>query len=91
MAREDAVAMLERAALQGHARAQYAMSLCAANGVGVVRNQALAYAWLSLAAAQGLNKASYKMSVMEEHLTPRILAQGRRELSVLKEQIQPRR
>jgi len=54
---------------------------------GVIRNQAKAYAWLALAAAQGLSRAVSKKEMMENHLTPRILLEGRKVLNSIREQL----
>jgi TPR repeat protein len=55
--------------------------------VGVSRNEAKAYAWLALAAAQGLSRAVAKKAMMENHLTPRILLEGRKALDAIREQL----
>ena len=81
--------MLERAARQGHSRAQYGVGICYANGVGTERDLPKAYAWLALAAERGLPKALHRLGLMDEHLDQKLIHKGRRALAALRTSIQP--
>ena len=80
----EAITWLERAALQDHLRAQYALGMCHAKGVGLEPDLAQAYAWLSLAAEREFPKALYKLSLLEAEMTPALLQDGRRRVSALR-------
>jgi TPR repeat protein len=61
--------------------------MCHAKGVGVERDLAQAYAWLSLAAERDFPKALYSLSLLEAEMAPANLQDGRRRLTALRRTI----
>lgn len=66
----EAAKWFRKPADQGHAGAQFYLGLMYRDGQGVARNYALAYMWLSLAAAQNYEKARETLDDLEKKVTP---------------------
>ena len=78
---EQAISYYKYAASQGHTPSQYALGTLYANGgEGVQRNILTAYAWLSLAATEGLPVAIQAQRQLEESMTLSELDKARREI-----------
>jgi len=67
--RREAMPYVRRAAERGDARAQYVYGTALFNGDEVPRDNALAWAYMSRAAAQGLPYARTQLAQMEPHVT----------------------
>ncbi len=67
--RQEAVGYWLAAARQGHALAQYRLALLYWNGEAVARDLVRGYAWMSLAAAQGLDDAGTARTTMARYLS----------------------
>ena len=85
----EAITWLDKAACQGHVRAQYGLAMCFAKGVGVERDLVRAWLWLSLAAEQDFPKAKYKLPLVEAELEPRLLQDARRQLQLQRRGVKP--
>jgi TPR repeat protein len=67
-----------RAAEQGVAAAQHNLAELYANGEGVPKNDAEAYFWWNLAAAQGHEKAKTNRDIIEKDMTREQIAEAQR-------------
>jgi hypothetical protein len=67
---EDAAAWFEKAALQGHSRAQHNLGMMHILGRGVPRNLVDAYTWLTIAESQGYEKARDVRAKIWKKLSP---------------------
>jgi TPR repeat protein len=65
-----------KAAQQGDAEAQFNFGSMFANGKGVSKNYVEAYAWWSIAAAQGREDAKKYKGTIEKRMTRDLLAKG---------------
>ncbi len=65
-------------AKQGLSQAQYNQGLMYAEGEGVAQDYVLAHMWLTLAAAQGFEKAAELRNLLEENMTPAQLTEAQR-------------
>ena len=74
--RQEAVGYWLAAARQGHALAQYRLALLYWNGEAVARDLVRGYAWMSLAAAQGLADAETARTTMARYLSEAQRAQA---------------
>ena len=72
---------MEPAAEQGDAAAQHNLGVMYAKGEGVPQNDVQAYAWWSVAAAQGLENAIKSKAILKKLMTPAQIAKGQ-ELAV---------
>ena len=68
----------ERAALQGHRRAQFALGICYATGKNMEKNLVEAFCWLSMALDSGLRKAERRLEVVENQMDADALREARR-------------
>ena len=64
------VAGIRRSAEQGVASSQYTLGVRYGNGNGVPQNDVAAYAWFSLAAAQGNENAAEHKYIIAKRFTP---------------------
>jgi TPR repeat protein len=64
-------------AAQGNAKAQHLVGVMYHKGEGVARNSVRAFAWFSLAAAQGDRDAQAKLREVSQSMTPEEIAQAR--------------
>jgi hypothetical protein len=76
-AMDEAARWLAPAALAGDARARFLMGTLYANGDGVGRDPALAFAYLSAARAAGVADAAASLVILDPQLTPDQHARGR--------------
>ena len=67
---------MEPAAEQGDAAAQHNLGVMYAKGEGVPQNDVQAYAWWSVAAAQGLENAIKSKAILKKLMTPAQIAKG---------------
>ncbi len=67
--RQEAVGYWLAAARQGHALSQYRLALLYWNGEAVARDLVRGYAWMALAAAQGLGDAETARATMARYLS----------------------
>ena len=74
--RREAIPYVERAAQAGDPRAQYFYGTALFNGDVVEQNLPLAYAYLSLSAAQGLSYAQGQLQEVEQHVSADDRARG---------------
>ena len=65
----QAARWFRKAAMQGHAKAQFYLGVFFMKGQGVPKSYFHAYSWLSLAACQHLNQAVQARKQLESHLT----------------------
>lgn len=68
----------QKAAIQGNAKAQLDLGLMYFNGQGVRRDNILAYAWVNLAAASSVERASSYRAVVAQGMTAAEIAEGQR-------------
>jgi hypothetical protein len=72
-----AIQLFRPLAAKGNARAQHLIGVMYHKGEGVARNSVRAFAWFSLAAAQGDRDAQAKLREVSQTMTPEELSQGR--------------
>lgn len=82
---EQAVTYYTYAASQGYAPSQYALGILYANGDGVARDIFSSYAWITLAANQGLSQAIEAQKQLEEIMTFSEIDAGRSEATRLQQ------
>ena len=63
---------------QGHSYAQFDLGLLYIKGNGVPEDDAEAYKWFNLAAAQGLEKAKEAKSILSKEMTKEQIAEGQK-------------
>ena len=76
IAEDQDIKKLRRAAEQGNAQAQASLGITYEFGVGVSKDYMKAYAWLSVAAAQGDKEALKFKDSLRERMTPEQLAEA---------------
>jgi TPR repeat protein len=75
---KEAVKWYQKAADQGHAKAQYNLGFMYGMGKGVEQNYVTAYAWASIAATNGFNIAPrFKSAFLEPKMTPAQIAKAK--------------
>ena len=67
---KEALELFRLAAEQGHPEAQYNLGVMHAQGRGTPLDYVQAYAWIAVAADQGLQVAAEPKRVLENHMTP---------------------
>ncbi|MDE0452789.1 MAG: tetratricopeptide repeat protein [Gammaproteobacteria bacterium] len=72
----QAATFYQTAASAGHTMAQYRLGLMFTRGDGVPKDEIQAYAWLRLAAIQGIEVAGAAASSIRQHMDPAQLAQA---------------
>ncbi len=75
------VELYRYAADQGHARAQDEMAAHCFRGEGVERDYIESYYWSMLAAEQGIKKAAYRLTILDDKLSKSEMAKIQRRLS----------
>jgi len=74
----EAVKWYRKAAEQGDASAQSKLGRLYTIGIGVVKNDLLAYQWHLLASAKGMESSQENMSLLEKILNAEQRAEGQR-------------
>lgn len=87
----EALKWFRKAAEQGHAEAQYKLGNCYFRGIGVADDDVAAYAWHSVAAASGYEKARNMLGVTKSMLTASELEKGEAMAREISERIEKRR
>jgi len=88
---EQVQKLYRKAAEQGHAEAQYKLGNCYFRGIGVADDDVAAYAWHSVAAASGYEKARNMLDVTSHMLTASELEKGAAMAREISERIEKRK
>jgi TPR repeat protein len=85
---KDAFTWYEKAALQGHADAQFSLGLMYDKGhIGIPKNNENAYVWYKLASEQGLEDAQRNFTSLENLMTTSEIERANRSLTKLRDKI----
>lgn len=78
----------EKAALRGHADAQFSLGLMYDKGhIGIPKNNVNAYAWYKLSSEQGLEDAKRNFTSVENLMTTSEIERANRKLTKLRDKI----
>ena len=83
--------LLRKAAEQGYAEAQFKLGNCYSRGIGVADDDVAAYAWHSVAAASGYEKARGMLAVTKPMLTASEVEKGQVMAREISERIEKRK
>ena len=75
---QKAFRLWEPLAEQGHAKAQFHLSLMYYKGAGVLRDFVTAYAWVNLAAYNGADNGSKGREMVARRMTPEQIAEAQK-------------
>jgi TPR repeat protein len=82
----EAVKWYRKAAMQGHAEAQFNLGCCYANGQGAAKDIVEAYAWFSMAARADADAAGSR-DLLRKGLTPQEFTDAQKRIKMLRSQI----